>query len=205
MSIFITLPWRWVNPPTTAFMMEHRWRTRSDKGAALHQRWTPIQHISPQLQKALLAAEDQKFFSHCGFDLDAIGDAMEDRIEGKSRRGASTITQQVAKNLFLWPSRNLLRKGLEAYFTVLLEFLWPKERILEVHLNVAEFGNGIYGVEEACRRNFGKSAAGVSEEEAAMLMVVLPNPKARRVMFPSPQARERIDWILEQMKTVRLP
>ena len=136
--------------------------------------------------------------------MKAIEDAVEDRLEGKSTRGASTLTQQVAKNLFLWPGRSFVRKGLEAYFTVLLELLWSKARILEVHLNVAEFGNGVYGAEEASRLFLGKAAAALTPEEAAALVVVLPSPKTRKVLAPTPKVRERSQWVLAQMERVSL-
>ncbi len=191
---------RWVNPPTTAFieLRKAEARARTQQGFELHQQWVPLARIAPALQLAVIAAEDQKFPRHHGFDVAAIEDALEDRLEGKATRGASTLTQQVAKNLFLWPGRNMVRKGLEAYFTVLLELCWPKRRILEVHLNVAEYGDGVYGVEAAARRSFGKSALAVTPTEAALLAVVLPNPRARRVNAPTPKARERAAWILEQ-------
>lgn len=197
---------RFVDPPTTAFMLQRRfdaWDSH-EKGFVLRHQWVERSRISKHLQRALLAAEDQRFFTHGGFDVQAIEDAVEDRLEGKSTRGASTLTQQVAKNLFLWPGKSFVRKALEAWFTVLLEVLWPKERILEVHLNVAEYGNGVYGVEQAARLAFDKSAAAVTPEEAALLVVVLPNPKARKVTAPTPKVRERARWVLEQMAHVTL-
>lgn len=205
-TVLVVLLFRFVDPPTTAFMLQRRREaaTKNETGFVLRQRWVERSRISPHLQRALIAAEDQRFPEHWGFDVQAIEDAVEDRLEGKSSRGASTLTQQVAKNLFLWPGRSFLRKGLEAYFTVLLEVLWPKERILEVHLNVAEYGNGVYGVEQACREYLGKSAAAVTPEEAALLVVVLPSPKNRKVIAPSPKVRQRSDWVLEQMEHVHL-
>ena len=196
---------RFVDPPSTAFMLARRAEAaeKNEKGFVLRQLWVPRSRISSNLQRALIAAEDQKFFQHFGFDVKAIEDAVEDRLEGKSTRGASTLTQQVAKNLFLWSDKSLVRKVLEAYFTVLLELCWSKERILEVHLNIAEYGNGVYGVEEASRLYLGKSAAAVSPEEAAMLVVVLPSPRNRKVVAPTPKVRERSRWVLEQMQ--RLP
>ena len=190
---------RFVNPPFSAFMLEHRL-----EGKVTHQTWVPLNRVSPSMQRALIAAEDQKFFSHFGFDVQAIDDAIEDRLEGKSTRGASTLTQQVAKNLFLWPGRNVVRKALEAWFTVLLEVLLPKERILELHLNLAEYGEGVYGVEYAARVNFGCSAAALTPEQAALLAVVLPSPKNRRVTAPTLKVRERANWVLEQMPRVKL-
>jgi monofunctional biosynthetic peptidoglycan transglycosylase len=196
---------RFVDPPTTAFMLARRMEaSEKNEKLVIRQLWVPRSRISVHLQRALIAAEDQKFFSHWGFDVEAIEDAVEDRIEGKSTRGASTLTQQVAKNLFLWSGQSFVRKAIEVYFTVLLELLWSKERILEVHLNIAEYGNGVYGVEEACRLNFQKSAAAVSPEEAAMLVVVLPSPRTRKVIAPSPKVRERSRWVLEQMERVKL-
>lgn len=195
-----------VDPPTTAFMLERKLDAadRNEKGFVLRQQWVPRERISKHLQRALIAAEDQKFLAHAGFDVKAIEDAVEDRLEGKSTRGASTLTQQVAKNLFLWPGKSFVRKGLEAYFTVLLELLWSKARILEVHLNVAEFGNGVYGAEEASRLFLGKAAAALTAEEAAALVVVLPSPKTRKVLAPTPKVRERSQWVLAQMERVSL-
>ena len=197
---------RFLDPPTTAFMVERRLDAadRNEKGFVLRQQWVPLSRISTNLQRALIAAEDQKFEQHAGFDVQAIGDAVEDRLEGKSTRGASTITQQVAKNLFLWPGKSFVRKALEAYFTVLLELLWSKDRILEVHLNVAEFGNGVYGAEEASRLYLGKAAASLTPEEAALLVVVLPSPKTRKVTAPTAKVRERSQWVLAQMEHVKL-
>lgn len=200
------LLFRFVDPPTTAFMLERRWEAleKQDARFALRQQWVPLEKVSPQLRLAVIAAEDQKFPDHFGFDVEAIEDAIEDRLEGKSKRGASTLTQQVAKNLFLWPGRSFVRKGLEAYFTVLLELCWPKWRILEVHLNVAEFGNGVYGVEAASRLAFGTSAAAVGPHEAALLAAVLPNPRVRRITQPSPAVAERVAWIEDQARRLGL-
>lgn len=196
------LLFRFVDPPTTAFMLERRWEALEKQEAhfTLRQQWVPLEHISPNLRLAVIAAEDQKFPDHFGFDVAAIEDALEDRIEGKSKRGASTLTQQVAKNLFLWPGRSFVRKGLEAYFTVLLELTWPKWRILEVHLNVAEFANGVYGVEAASRLAFGTSAASVGPHEAALLAAVLPSPRTRRITAPSAAVAQRVGWIEEQAR-----
>lgn len=199
------LLFRFVNPPTTAFMLERRWEAlEKQERFTLRQQWVPLEHISPHLRLAVIAAEDQKFPEHFGFDVAAIGDALEDRLEGKSKRGASTLTQQVAKNLFLWPGKSFVRKGLEAYFTVLLELTWPKWRILEVHLNVAEFANGVYGVEAASRLAFGTSAAAVGPHEAALLAAVLPSPRTRRIAAPSPAVAERVGWIEDQARRLGL-
>src|SRR5262249_11532172 len=146
----------------------------------------PWDKIAPEAPLALIASEDQKFPTHHGFDVQAIQDAMEDADEGERLRGASTITQQTAKNLFLWGGRSFVRKGLEAYFTVLLELEWPKRRILEVYMNIAEFGDGVYGVGAAANRFFRKTPAQLSGSEAALLASVLPNPKKLHAERPSP-------------------
>ena len=151
------------------------------------------------MQLAVIASEDQKFPEHRGFDFASIGDALEDRDKGRRTRGASTITQQTAKNLFLWPGQSWLRKGIEAYFTVLIEWCWPKRRILEVYLNVAEFGRGVYGVEAAGRQYFRKSAAQLGPYDAALLAAVLPNPIRLKASSPSLYVRSRQRWIVDQM------
>lgn len=205
LTVLPVLVFRWVDPPTTSFMLQRRLEASSshEKGFRLQQRWVPRSRISDHLVQALVAAEDHRFTEHHGFDWDALENALEAHVRGTSKRGGSTLTQQVAKNLFLWPDRSYVRKALEAYFTVLLELLWSKQRILEVHLNIAEYGNGIYGVDSACRIFFGKSPASVTREEAARLVVVLPAPKSRRANAPSAKSREHIDWILEQMNQLQ--
>jgi monofunctional biosynthetic peptidoglycan transglycosylase len=197
-SAGVVLLFRVVDPPTTAFMVARRLEATGP--FVLKQQWVPLERVSANLQLAFIAAEDQKFPDHHGFDVEAIEDALEDHLEGRSSRGASTLTQQVAKNLFLWSGHSWVRKALEAYFTVLLEGLWPKRRILEVYLNVAELGPGVFGVEAASRFNFGKSAASVSASEAALLAAVLPNPRARKVTAPTPKVQERVGWIVEQAR-----
>jgi monofunctional biosynthetic peptidoglycan transglycosylase len=151
------------------------------------------------MRLAVVAAEDQKFPHHWGFDFESIADAVQEKGARGRPRGASTISQQVARNLFLWPGRSYLRKGLEAYFTVLLELLWPKRRILEVYLNVAEFGDGIYGIAAAAQAFFGKRPADLGRAEAALLAAVLPNPRRLHARNPSAYVRERALWIEEQM------
>ena len=152
---------RFVHPVTSAFMIERRIAalTHGERGFTLAYRWTPWDQVSRQLPIALIAAEDQKFPFHHGFDVAAIQDAIADAEDGDRLRGASTISQQVAKNLFLWNGRSFVRKGLEAYFTVLIELAWPKRRILEVYLNIAEFGDGVYGAAAASERFFHKTPA----------------------------------------------
>ena len=186
---------RFVPAFTSAFMLQRQIGAvlSGDHGFVLRQHWVPLREISPEMPLAVIAAEDQKFATHWGFDWGSIGNALS---EGDLRpRGASTLTQQVAKNLFLWPERSLLRKGLEAWFTLLLEALWPKRRILEVYLNVAEFGPGIYGVGAASERFFAKPAARLTRSEAALLAAVLPSPRRLRVTQPSRYVLERAAWI----------
>jgi monofunctional biosynthetic peptidoglycan transglycosylase len=193
---------RFWDPPLTAFILERRLEAvrTHEKGFVVRQQWVPLARISREAQLALIAAEDQRFRSHRGFDVQAIEEALEDRRGGRSSRGASTLTQQVAKNLFLWSGRSWIRKGLEAYFTVLLETLWPKRRILEVHLNIAELGDGVYGVEAASRIFLAKPAATLTLEEGALLASVLPNPRRRLVLAPSEAVRERAAWIVDQAR-----
>jgi monofunctional biosynthetic peptidoglycan transglycosylase len=189
LTIALVLPWRWFAPPTSAFML----RQRLLNDTAVHYQWTPWERISPNLAIAVVAAEDQKFPFHHGFDFESIVQALEE--EGGVRRGASTISQQVAKNLFLWPGRSYIRKGLEAYLTLLIEALWPKRRILEVYLNVAEFGPDTFGAGAAGRQFFAKPARGLSLWEASLLAAVLPNPKRMSAQRPSDYVRRRASEI----------
>lgn len=188
---------RWVNPPTTAFMLREYMGAR-DHG--VRHSWVEWDRISASMKIAVIASEDQTFPDHRGFDFKSIDKAWQERERGRRVRGASTITQQVAKNLFLWSGRSWVRKALEAYFTVLIEWLWPKERILEVYLNVAEFGRGIYGVGAASETFFRKSAARLTAYDAALLAAVLPNPKRLRANDPSRYVRSRQQWIMRQMR-----
>ncbi|HEY0686191.1 MAG TPA: monofunctional biosynthetic peptidoglycan transglycosylase [Steroidobacter sp.] len=192
---------RWVDPPTTAFIVRERLSAgEPGKPRSVQYRWVDWEQISPHIKVAVIAAEDQKFPSHNGFDLESINDALEDRERGRRVRGASTLSQQVAKNLFLWPGQSWVRKGLEAYFTVLIETLWPKRRILEVYVNIAEFGSGVFGVGAASQVYFNKSAARLNAPDAALLAAVLPSPKRMKVRSPSRYVRSRQDWILGQMR-----
>jgi len=173
---------------------------RGEQRGHIRYSWVSWKSISPQVPLAVIAAEDQKFPFHRGFDFESISDAVRENRTRDRPRGASTITQQVAKNLFLWSDQSYMRKGLEAYFTVLLELLWPKKRILEVYLNIAEFGNGTYGVNAAARSLLGKSPSELTAWEAALLGSVLPNPDRFKVTNPSPYVIERALWIEEQME-----
>jgi len=193
---------RFVPVPTSAVMVERQvgsWLSRSSTVAVEH-RWVPLAQIAPCMPLAVVAAEDQNFTTHHGFDWEAIDRALDHNEKSRRKHGASTITQQTAKNLFLWSSRSWVRKGLEVYFTALLEATWPKRRILEVYLNIAEFGDGTYGVEAASRRFFGKSAQRLTPSEAALLAAVLPSPNRFRADAPSAYVRERQAWILQQME-----
>lgn len=194
---------RFVNPPATAFMLHARMEAwwEGDSMAIAH-RWVPAGCIAGSLKLAVMAAEDQKFAAHRGFDLDQIADALQTAGQGGRLRGASTLSQQTVKNLFLWPGQSWLRKGLEAGLTVLVEALWPKTRILEVYLNVAELGPGVYGAAAAAERYFGKPAADLTASESALLAAVLPNPRMLRAGAPSAYVRERQVWIRAQMRQV---
>jgi len=207
LSALSVLALRWLDPPGSMMMLEARieaWRAY-DARYRHRYRWVDMAQISPYAARAVVAAEDQRFVEHTGFDLDAIRQAVESNATGRRVRGASTITQQVAKNLFLWRGRSWLRKGLEAWFTVLIEVLWPKERILEVYLNIAEFGHGIYGVEAAAQAYWRKSAKQLTRTQAATLAAVLPNPRRYRAEPPSPYVQRRREWILQQMAYVTVP
>jgi monofunctional glycosyltransferase len=191
---------RFVHPLTSAFMVERRLTALANgpRDFALRYRWTPWDQVSKTLPISLIAAEDQKFPFHHGFDLDAIQDAIEDAEDGDRLRGASTISQQVAKNLFLWNGRSFVRKGLEAYFTVLIEAMWPKRRILEVYMNIAEFGDGIYGAAAASDTFFHKPPSQLSSRESALLAAALPNPRRLRVDRGSAYMQRRAEWIERQ-------
>jgi len=161
--------------------------------------WTPIENISPHLQLAVICAEDQNFLIHNGFDKKAIEKAIENNKKGKRIKGASTISQQTAKNVFLWPERSWFRKGMEVWFTFLIETLWSKERILEVYLNSIEMGNGVYGAEAASGYWFRKSAKNLTREQAAAIAAILPNPRKYRAQPRSGYIEGRKNWIVRQM------
>ncbi len=195
-SLLPVLVFRWLPPPGSAVILQ---RTLSEWQLQDY-RWTPIDRIAPVAALAVIAAEDQTFPQHWGFDLKQIEAAVRDYVDGERLRGASTLSQQVARNLFLWQGRSLIRKGLEIWFTALLELGWSKRRILEVYLNIAELGKRTFGVETASQRFFGIPASRLSAEQAALLAAVLPNPIERRVDQPSDYVRERQHWILRQMR-----
>lgn len=170
----------------------------------LHHQWVSLDEMSKYMPVAVMASEDQLFLDHHGFDFDAMSKAVERNKKGKKIYGASTISQQTAKNVFLWPGRSWTRKGFEMYFTVLIECLWGKERIMEVYLNSIEMGNGIYGVEAVAQDHFGKSASELSRSECALIAATLPNPRIFSSKNPSPYMLKRRRWIENQMKHIDL-
>lgn len=190
---------RWVNPSFTAFTLREDWSAYEAEKYNLRNYWTVSDEIPEHLIWAVIASEDQRFWDHWGFDFNAIEEALEERRRGVRQRGASTITQQVAKNLFLSPAETFFRKGIEAGITLLIEIIWPKERIIEVYVNIAEFGPGVFGIGYAASEFFDKSPGSLTPDESARLAAVLPNPKRMRVEPPSPYAEERSLWILRQM------
>jgi len=206
LTVGCVLTMRWVDPFSSAFILRDRFLAWSQDDTPrnpeyrFRREWVDLAQISASLQLAVIASEDQKFAEHWGFDFASISDALDDRGRGRRTRGASTISQQVAKNLFLWPGQSWVRKGIEAYFTVLIELLWSKERILEVYLNTAEFGRGIYGAEAAAQTFFRTSAARLTLYDAALLAAVLPSPRRFRASAPSVYVRARQRWIVEQMR-----
>lgn len=198
LSYSIVLPLRWIDPPTTAFMLQ------DDSGRVPPMYiWTDWSGIGDAAALAVIAAEDQKFADHYGFDMESIRDSLQEADDGGRLRGASTISQQLAKNLYLWPSRSYLRKVLEAYLTAIVEICLPKRRILEIYLNVAEFGPGIFGITAASETYFDKRPADLTDDEAALLAAVLPNPIRLRADRPSAFVRERQRWILTQVTRLR--
>ena len=196
-TFLLVLFFKWVPLPFTP-LMAIRYFEHPDE--EIRHDWVPIEEISKNLQLAVICSEDQNFENHSGFDIEAIQKAIENNKKGKRVRGASTISQQTAKNAFLWPGRNYLRKGLEAYFTFLMELLWSKERILEIYLNSIEMGKGIYGAQAAAQSWFGKDASNLSPAEAAAIAAILPNPRGYRANPASNYISQRKSWITQQMK-----
>ncbi len=192
----LLLLFRYVNPPTSAFIVSY---SLTHPRQEVQQQWVSFSEISPWMPLAVVASEDQRFPDHWGIDFAAIRKALAEYRAGEGLRGASTITQQTAKNLFLWNGRSFVRKTLEAGLALAVDGLWPKRRILEVYLNIAEFGPGIYGVEAASRVYFGIPARQLSAAQAARLAAVLPNPEVLSVTEPSAYVRDRVFWIRGQM------
>lgn len=199
-SALLVLLLRWAPPPLTAMMVERKIESWLDERPIdLRRSWRPWKELPDNLKIAVIAAEDQSFDKHWGFDGEAIRAALEHNRRGGSLRGASTISQQLAKNLFLWSDRSWLRKGLETWFTALIELLWPKQRILEVYLNSVEWGNGVFGAEAAAQKHFGIGAPYLSRHQASLLAAVLPNPRARSAGRPSAYVNRRAAEIRQQM------
>jgi monofunctional biosynthetic peptidoglycan transglycosylase len=200
-SVALVACLRFIPPPTSGLMIERKLEALTGNvNYPHHYHWVPLDNISPAMGVAVIAAEDQLFAEHAGFDWKAIEKAISYNQTHKKTRGASTISQQTAKNLFLWDGRNWVRKALETWFTVLIETLWTKERILEVYLNIVEFGDGVYGVDAAAQHYFHKPAARLSSGEAALLAAVLPNPHVYQVNKPGAYVRGRQQWILLNMQ-----
>lgn len=199
-SVLLVLLLRFLDPPVWSWLIQRELFPPDGYPESYVHEWVARERISPSMQLAVIAAEDQRFAQHGGFDFKAIQRALDQSLAGGRLRGASTLTQQTAKNLFLWSGRSWLRKALEAWFALLLELLWDKGRILEVYLNIVEFGPGIYGVEAAGRYYFGTPARQLGPLQAARLAAVLPNPYRYRAQPPSPYVEDRSRWILRQMR-----
>lgn len=205
-SVIIVFLLRWINPITSSVMVQRQIQSIFNGDFDyIKYSWIDYDNCSPYLPIAFVAAEDQNFPEHFGFDVREIKKALKQYERGRRIRGASTITQQVAKNLFLWEGKSFIRKGIEAYFTVLIELLWDKKRILEVYMNIAEFGDMIFGVKMASLAYYKKLPAKVSPAQAALLAAVLPNPKRYSVLKPSGYVRGRQNWILKQMNSLGGP
>jgi len=190
------LLYRFINPPVT-YLMISKW---ANEDYSIDKEWKNLTDISPYLQLGVICAEDQNFVKHYGLDFGAIEKAQKHNQKSKRKRGASTISQQVAKNVFLWPGRSWIRKGFEVYFTLLIELVWNKKRILEVYLNVAEMGKGVYGAEAAAKHHFKKSAKKLSKHEAALIVVCIPNPVKFNASKPSSYIYSRQAWLINQMR-----
>ncbi|MFC2133529.1 monofunctional biosynthetic peptidoglycan transglycosylase [Bacteroidota bacterium] len=198
LTLMVILPFRWIAPPISSFIVQAEYSSSDKAHKEIKNEWIYWEEISPQMPIAVVASEDQNFPNHFGFDFESISEAIEK--SGERQRGASTITQQVVKNLYLWPGKSLFRKGIEAYLTLFVELLWPKKRILEVYLNFAEFGPGIYGVEAASKLFWDKPASELTLQEASLLAAVLPNPNQRSPVDPSEYVIERADWIAREVE-----
>lgn len=203
-SVVWVLIYRFVNPPITFLMIQRAIERKTDgKDLKIDKSWLAIEDLSGNLKKAAIAGEDINFLNHKGFDFKAMETAFVKNKKGKRIRGGSTISQQTAKNVFLWPGRSYIRKAFEAYFTVLIELLWGKERILEVYLNVIEMGDGIYGAEAAVQSYWGKSANSMSKSQAALLVAVLPNPRRWSPARPSRFVYYKQSLILRNMRSLK--
>jgi len=203
LSILSVIIFKWVPVPITPLMITRAVENKLEgKDALLTHDWVSIENISPNLQKAVIASEDGNFLKHNGFDFKAMQKAFKNNQKGKRLKGGSTISQQTAKNVFLWQGRSYIRKGLEAYFTVLIELIWGKERIMEVYLNSIEMGNGVYGAESAARHWYRKSAVDLTKKEAAGIAAILPNPRKYKATNSSSYINRRKDKIVRVMRQI---
>ncbi len=204
LSVISVLALKWIDPFTSSVMMQRKISSifSSDKNSAIHYNWVDYDDISVNAKLAVVAAEDQNFPYHFGFDIEQIGKAINESQRGRRLRGASTITQQVAKNMFLWSGKSFIRKGFEAYFTVLIESFWSKRRILEVYLNITEMGNMIFGISAAGEKYFNRSAEKLTKEQAALIAATLPNPVKYSVKNPSSYILKRKAWITNLMSSL---
>jgi monofunctional biosynthetic peptidoglycan transglycosylase len=202
-TLLIAVLFSFVNPPLTPLMVKRAFIKKSDgKRVGIHKDWVSYKKISPNMIQAVIASEDNRFLEHWGIDVEAVHKAVDYNKRHRRKHGASTISQQVAKNVFLWPARTYIRKGFELYFTVLIETVWSKKRIIVVYLNVMETGNGLYGVETAARNYFHKSAAKLTRGEAALIAASLPNPRVRNPARPSAYLLRRQARILNLMNKI---
>jgi monofunctional biosynthetic peptidoglycan transglycosylase len=203
LSILSVIIFKWVPIPFTPLMVTRIIEFKLEgKDAIYSHKWVPLEDISPNLQKAVIASEDGNFLKHNGFDFEAMQKAFKNNNKGKRLKGGSTISQQTAKNIFLWQGRSYIRKGLEAYFTVLIELIWGKERIMEVYLNSIEMGNGVYGAQEAARHWYSKTAINLTAREAAGIAAILPNPRKFKASNSSSYINRRKDKIMRVMRHV---
>ena len=206
LTILWVIALRFTNPPITYLMLQRGFEQKAaGKNWKIDRKWLDYEDMSDNLKRAALAGEDAHFMTHHGFDTEAILEALEKNKEGKALRGGSTISQQTAKNVFLWPERSWLRKGLESYFTVLIELFWSKQRILEVYLNVIEMGQGVYGAEAASQYYFHKSGKSLSKKEAALIIAILPSPQRWDARNPSNYVNRRANSIVRYMSYYKIP
>jgi len=202
-TILAVLLYSFINPPLTPLMAKRAFIKKSDGNrAGIHKDWVSFKKISPHMIQAVVASEDNRFLEHWGIDVNAVQKAVDYNKRHRRKHGASTISQQVAKNVFLWPARTFIRKGMEVYFTILIEAVWSKKRIMVVYLNVMETGNGIYGVEAAAQRYFHKPAKKLTRGEAALIAAALPNPRGRNPAKPSSYLLRRQARILNLMNKI---
>lgn len=207
LAVLVVALFRWIDPPGSALMVWRSLEARAEgrAGFTITRQWCDWKQLAPYAPLVVIASEDQRFPKHRGFDTVEIMKALEEADDGGRMRGASTISQQVAKNLFLWNGRSWVRKGLEAGFTVLIELLWPKQRILEVYLNIAETGDGLFGFCAACEARFGKPCATIAPYQLALIAATLPNPRRLRADAPTPYLHQRASWIVKQVEQLGGP